>query len=214
MNQRMLRRWLGSGVLSGLLVTGCNHAQRQCCTTPVASYSVTSADTYAGMTTPALKPVPPQAPVVRDEPRPTELPAPTVTAEAAPAPPPEPAPRPAQEIESTSYAPPAMTVREDPVRRRSFADISVRSCFAHAPDYSWLCGELQLLHPSNEWRLRYAGVDDDDPYGGGVTLTETGPMDAYKSGDCVRVEGNLVDPESRTGSATFRVRSMTRVDNP
>jgi hypothetical protein len=213
MNRRLLRRWLGSGVLSSLLLTGCHHAHQECCT-QVGSCSAVAGDTYAGISMPALKPLPAQAPVVRDEPRPTELPAATVTADAAPARAPEPPPPPVREVEAASYTPPTMAVQEDRVRRRSFADITVRRCFAHAPDYSWLCGELQHLQLSSEWRLRYAGVDDEDPYGGGVTLIETGPMDAYKSGDCVRVEGSLVTPDAGTGTATYRVRSMTRIDNP
>lgn len=101
-----------------------------------------------------------------------------------------------------------MDIHEDSVHRRSYADITASSCYAHAGDYSWLRGELQLIHPRNVWRLRYASVDEEDRYGGSVTLTEAGVMAGFASGQQVRVEGCLVDPSSREPSPAYRVRSI------
>ena len=93
--------------------------------------------------------------------------------------------------------------------RRIYADITASAKFDHAPDYTWLVGELQYLHVRNAWRVRYASVDQEDRYGGSVTLVETGPMDKFqKSGQIVRVQGRLLNADSREPSPAFRVNAI------
>jgi hypothetical protein len=92
------------------------------------------------------------------------------------------------------------------VPRRSFADITAKPGYAHAPDYSWIAGELQYIHAKNVWRVRYASVDEEDRYGGGVTLLSTGPMTDYKDGQIVRVVGQVAQETSH--ECSYRVNSI------
>ncbi|MBV9125506.1 MAG: hypothetical protein JO112_19330 [Planctomycetes bacterium] len=90
----------------------------------------------------------------------------------------------------------------------SLNDTSSSSGFGHAPDYSWLTGELQFIHAHNVWHLRYASLGMEDRYGGSVALVETGSMSGFKSGQMVRVEGVMVNPDSHGPSPLYRVRSL------
>ncbi|MFO0807375.1 MAG: hypothetical protein U0746_01990 [Gemmataceae bacterium] len=81
--------------------------------------------------------------------------------------------------------------------------------YQHSPDYTSLVGELHYNVRQNSWRLRYADVGDEDRYGGSVTLDGMGRlMQNYKTGQKVRIEGTLIDPESRDVSPAFRVRDI------
>lgn len=83
----------------------------------------------------------------------------------------------------------------------------------HNGDYTTLVGELHHNPRQNTWRLRYAGLGDEDRYGGSVTLDGVGRMmTGYKSGQTVRVHGVLVDAESREISPAFRVRDIHPMD--
>jgi hypothetical protein len=75
--------------------------------------------------------------------------------------------------------------REGTVRRRTFTDITVKPCFAHAPDYAWLVGEL--LKEGEAWIVHYASVDEEK--GDSVLLVNVPEMSAFKDGQVVRVEG-------------------------
>jgi hypothetical protein len=124
-------------------------------------------------------------------------------------PPPEPvtqAKEPPKEVIPVGYS--LHGGHDQPVKRRSFADITAAPCFAHAGDYTWLSGELQYVYARNVWTVRFASVDEEDRYGGSVTLQPFGPMTEYKSGQYVRVEGQLVDAESHEPSPLYRVRSI------
>ena len=100
-----------------------------------------------------------------------------------------------------------ITLKHDPqAPRRSFADITAKPGYAHAPDYSWIAGELQFLHSRKVWRLRYASVDEEDRYGGGMTLIEAGPMTEFKEGQMVRVEGQVADVTSH--ESEYRVKHI------
>jgi hypothetical protein len=91
--------------------------------------------------------------------------------------------------------------------RRSFADITADARFAHADDYGWLVGEVAYSHAKKSWRLRYASVDETDRYGGSVTLEGTG-LDDLKDGQVVKVEGSVLNPESRDPSPGYRVTTV------
>jgi hypothetical protein len=81
--------------------------------------------------------------------------------------------------------------------------------YAHALDYSMLVGELNYNPRQGTWRLRYTTVDDEDRYGGSVTLVGADPMlHDYKSGQVVRVHGSLADPDSRLPSPAYRVTEV------
>jgi hypothetical protein len=115
------------------------------------------------------------------------------------------------EMTPAGYAVPMTGGKEEMVRRRSYADITAKPCFAHAPDYSWVQGELVHLHSHNVWRIRYASVDEEDKYGGGVNLIETGSMDNFQDGQLVRIEGRPADPDNK--ESEYRVNSIHALPN-
>jgi hypothetical protein len=235
MRRLMLRNWLGGSVCAAVLMAGCNQAQRQPAysTRPMGSVAMlpgytpgTVFTTTAAPATPAPKPamassMPAPAPMSADDSVPTEkdhrvtevLPAvgstsapvkeaetiPTVTKSAD------------SEMTPAGYAVPVTGGKEEMIRRRSYADITAKACFAHAPDYSWVQGELVHLHSHNCWRIRYASVDEDDKYGGGVNLIETGPMDNFHDGQLVRIEGRPADLDNK--ESEYRVNSIHILPN-
>jgi len=105
-------------------------------------------------------------------------------------------------------------LRDELARLRCAVEPGQEAAPSHAADYSWLIGELQYLEVRNVWRVRYATVEDEDRYGGSVVLTETGPMFGHLNGQLVRVEGQLVAPDSREPSPAYRVRHLQLVPRP
>jgi hypothetical protein len=83
------------------------------------------------------------------------------------------------------------------------------SGYAHALDYSMLAGELNYDRRQGSWRLRYATLDDEDRYGGSVTLQGAqGTLHDLKPGQVVRVRGSLADPDSHVPSPDYRVTEI------
>jgi hypothetical protein len=83
------------------------------------------------------------------------------------------------------------------------------SGYHHSPDYTALVGELNYNTRQGMWRLRYAPVDEEDRYGGCVTLDSgSRMMQGFKNGQRVRVDGMLSDPDSRELSPGYRVRDI------
>ncbi len=137
---------------------------------------------------------------------------------AVPAQPVESKPVVTQEVEKPAVLP-VLPVKykvgeDEAAKRRSFADITAKPCYDHDPDYRWLQGELQFVHARNAWRLRYASVDEEDRYGGSVTLSEVGSMSSYSNGQFVRVEGCMENPESKEPSPAYRVTSINALPEP
>lgn len=229
-----LRLWLGTSFLGLSLLAGCNHHRQQCdCACNANGYGGYGPGLGASdrLCAAAPRPQPVQAatsfpmslPVYSPPPKPDVLQA--GHADAKPDQTVVPAAVPAQSgpwanadaakdkdkgVQQAGYIAPLTGGKEDPVRRRSYTDITAHPCFGHASDYSWISGELSYLHVRNVWRVRYASCDEDDPYGGSLTLTETGPMDAFKDGQMVRVEGTIVtsDTANKAAGAIYRVRSI------
>lgn len=98
--------------------------------------------------------------------------------------------------------------------RKSFVDTTAQPGFAHAPDYSWLTGEVQYSSISKSWRLRYASVEEDDTYGGSVTLSQESRIDGMKDGMIVRVMGQLEMPIERGIAPLYRAGSYQVVKQP
>ena len=81
--------------------------------------------------------------------------------------------------------------------------------YYHSADYGTLVGELHFNPRQNTWRLRYASIDEEDRYGGSVTLQNVGrEMADYKTGQYVRIEGAVVNKESREVSPAYSVRDI------
>lgn len=98
--------------------------------------------------------------------------------------------------------------------RKSYVDITARSCFAHSDDYSWVSGELQYSHLSKAWRLRYASVDEDDKYGGSVTLVCDRPSTEFKDGVCVRIRGHVDEAAGKSTAPPYQVESVQVIEKP
>src|SRR5207253_4468914 len=83
-----------------------------------------------------------------------------------------------KELLPANYALPLTGGKEEPVKRRTFNDITANPAYTHSADYGSLTGELQCvhIHAKECWCVRYASVDEEDRYGGKVTLIEAGPM--------------------------------------
>jgi hypothetical protein len=100
--------------------------------------------------------------------------------------------------------------RAEPVAgRRSFVDLSAAPCFGHAPDYSWVSGQVEHSRTAKEWRVRYASVDEVDRFGGRVALVENQHVSYLAEGQYVRVRGHLVNPDDAGGHALYRIESFT-----
>lgn len=83
---------------------------------------------------------------------------------------------------------------------------------SHGPDYRWLTGELTYSHSRKCWRVRFAGVDTDEDYGGSVTLAGAERLvESGMEGKMVRVEGEILDKFAAT-SPRYLVAKMTILD--
>jgi hypothetical protein len=91
---------------------------------------------------------------------------------------------------------------------------SSRVEFGRAPDYGWLQGELLFSSVRGVWRLRYAAADDEDPYGGSVTLRELPPNLVLEAGQRVRVTGRLVNAGSAEPSPCYHVEHLNVLGMP
>src|SRR5439155_23142268 len=85
----------------------------------------------------------------------------------------------------------------------------------HAPDYSWLTGQLFYVHADGGlWVLRYAPLWKEDPNGGSVVLARDLRMDDYHEGDLVTVHGEILSPRSSVflGGPLYRASKISMVD--
>jgi hypothetical protein len=96
--------------------------------------------------------------------------------------------------------------------RRSMVDLTASPCFSHAEDYSWLCGQVVSSRLCNGLRLRYASVDETDPYGGSVTLTGDSRLRDLKDGQYLRVQGSLCNANDKGISPHYHVDSFTEIN--
>jgi hypothetical protein len=116
-----------------------------------------------------------------------------------------------QEIEQAAFAREIADAKKTLKGRRTFHDITADPCFDHAADYSSVTGELYFEKDSKTWTVRYLSVDEDDRFGGKVTLADVGPMENLKSGQMVRVEGHMADPETHEACPAFKVQNIKPV---
>src|SRR5262249_18838611 len=86
----------------------------------------------------------------------------------------------------------------------------------HEQDYSWITGQLTYVRADGgRWVLRYGHPEENDKYGGAVTLAPTVEMRNYRDGDLVCVFGQVID-EGRSSrslsSPLYRVNSISMVE--
>lgn len=193
MNRPSLRRWLGGGLLGCAALVGCHHADRSCPTCGGQARVATAAPPGPELAVAPVIGSPygliPPAPVVHETLKPTP--------EAATRPP-----------ETSGWQTVSGLMREKTLERRTFTDLTANPAFAHAPDYSWLVGELRSMGPG-VWSVRFASVDEDRDT---VVLVDAPPIIDLKPGQLVHVEGQLVDPTTRDAPAEYRVTAIRPAD--
>jgi hypothetical protein len=86
----------------------------------------------------------------------------------------------------------------------------------HADDYSWVTGQLFYVHANGGmWVLRYAGVDEEDHYGGSIVLTTAVSMRNFREGDLVSVTGEILKDgraNKQLGGPLYRATSVNMVE--
>jgi hypothetical protein len=73
---------------------------------------------------------------------------------------------------------------------------------------------LDYVYSKKAWRVRYANLDEEDPYGGSVLLAdqeEGSLLQRFKAGQTVRIEGHLVKPDAREASPLYKLDSIATV---
>lgn len=208
----LLRLWLGTSLMTTLLTCGCQHG-RQCCSScagstcggnAAASAPIVSRSTsYApSVTTPSASqeffaPLATGTPLVHTTAKPATSADATADRSAL-----------GDGLNAANGRPATEPFRDATASRRTFTDLTAHPRFAHDPNYHWLVGVLDYSKIQGEWLLRYASVEEDDRYGGSVTLHRPGPMNQFKSGQLVRVEGHVINPESQQLRPAFEVQSL------
>jgi hypothetical protein len=82
------------------------------------------------------------------------------------------------------------------------------SRYGHDQNYHWLIGTLDYSQIQEAWVLRYASWEEEDRYGGCVSLVASRRGIAFKRGQTVRVEGALIDPNSQQLRPAYEVRKI------
>ncbi|HWG45182.1 MAG TPA: hypothetical protein VN688_20630 [Gemmataceae bacterium] len=208
MRRSLLRWWLGTSLPGLLLACGCRHAQQSCPTcgasashvavAPAASKAPNHAPHMADQSFVEEGPVMPvrnEAPIVHTAAKPMSPPSPAITA-----------------VE-VGGQPASSPYHEGAATRRTFTDITAHPKFAHDPNYHWLVGTVDYSRIQRAWLLRYASVEEDDRYGGSVTLENPGQPNALKNGQLVRVEGHVINPDSSQLRPAFHVKNL-RIEGP
>jgi hypothetical protein len=85
--------------------------------------------------------------------------------------------------------------------------------YGHSPVFAWVVGRLEYLHAEKQWRVRFVPYDVDDSYGGVLTLQGVDHMsDQLKSGATVRIDGQLVDPDTQKSSPEYQVYEIKTLE--
>ena len=213
MRRSLLPSWLGIGLLGLSLTCGCQHLNKGCPTCGASAGGVAAAprpSSYAPAvvsqpTTPyhVTPTAPVEAPVLHTVAKPAavELPASAMISNSTAIPAIEPS------------AAPGMTTlgHEGLLPRRTFTDLTAHPRFAHDPTYNWLVGTLDYSKIQDAWVLRYASVEEDDRYGGSVTLVNPPGIEKFKSGQLVRVEGSLKNADAQELRPPYLVQNIRAV---
>jgi len=201
MNRRLLERCLSTSLLASALSAGCNQAQVQPATqmpprTTISYSNVPKTGSWSGPTDANLRITqPPATPIV-----------PTVAVSSQTAPE---ATLTQVKLPVPDESGPQIVASPEPP---PVAAKPVVSEFGHAPDYTWLTGKLQYSRFNKTWRLRYASVDQDDPYGGSVTIVDDLRSPGLKDGQHIHVEGRFVNPGAKGIAPPYEVTSIEIVE--
>ncbi len=214
--RRFPLQWcLATSLAAALLTSGCQYGRRSCPTCGMAAPPLAAAPAASSRS--PYAPTMIAAPAVPRESEPSgsgDAPVMHTVAKPVSPEPPEAADEavskaaPVAAVEAEAEQPTVSPYTEKPVGRRTFTDITADPHFAHDPKYHWLVGTLDYSKVEDAWILRYCSVEEDDRYGGSVTLVDLGSTAALKNGQLVRVEGSLINADSTQLRPAFHVRGL------
>jgi hypothetical protein len=207
--EKSIGSFLGIGFLGAALVCGCEHAEpRPVAVKPLLPTTVTYSKPPNTVVTPVAtaSPTPSTSSDAKPAEAETDVKAGSILVSTNPTPVVK-----QVAVDGESAVKP---IEEPAPARKSFVDITARSCFGHAEDYSWISGELQYSNLSKAWRLRYASVDEVDQWGGSATLVFDRPRDDLKEGTCARIRGRLTPAENKFTAPPYQVDSLQIIDKP
>lgn len=115
---------------------------------------------------------------------------------------------PAQKVVNANIRPSA-NASMDPNQEQNIVLKNVSFKYGHGVNFESVTGQVQTFRKTV--RLRYASIEQEDPYGGAVIL-EGAEVGQLRDGQHVRVQGVFVAPTDRNGSAKYRVRSIEVLD--
>lgn len=112
---------------------------------------------------------------------------------------------PIQKVEAVEAPklPVVRTVKEPPVEAKP-------TPVQTSADAKTFTGQAQQWRKS--WRIRYAGVDQDDEHGGSLVLEGGLELDQLRDGQRIRVRGTVIPAESASQSSRLRVQSLEKLD--
>ncbi len=223
MKRITFRRWVQACLVSSAVAAGCNREEVPLARndsdllTPVSAWAQRDPKATASVARRTESPITP-ASYSMPEPMPTTAQASMPSAVIPPvvfADPPEAASTPAPSATPVMPKPlsQATMAAAAPIRlhgEKSVAQedvaMGMMGRYGHAPDYTWLCGEVQ--HTRRGWHLRYASMDETDAHGGSVTLADDGQLTDLKDGDIILVKGRLQDPDTRNTAPVYFVSEV------
>ena len=90
--------------------------------------------------------------------------------------------------------------------------IGFQKKIGHGDNYEWITGQLSYMHvDGGVWVVRYAGLEEEDRFGGSVVLAPAVSMKNFREGDLVRVHGEVLDQghsSHHLGGPLYRVNSV------
>lgn len=87
-------------------------------------------------------------------------------------------------------------------------DVLAAEGYGHAPDYSWVQGQLTKVHSRGGfWQIRYAAFDQVDDHGGNFIITTELEGD-FSDGDTVRIEGRPLEYDRKLSGTSYHVHHV------
>jgi hypothetical protein len=81
--------------------------------------------------------------------------------------------------------------------------------YSHSSDYTSLTGKLYYSPRTKTWLLRYIPVEEEDHFGGVMTLVGLDPNDrSLKAGITVTVQGRIADPNTTELSPAYLLQEI------
>jgi hypothetical protein len=91
-----------------------------------------------------------------------------------------------------------------------------RSQVGNAEDYSWITGQMFRIQGArgSVWVVRYAPAEQVDKYSGCMVLSTRADLKAFRDGDLVCVEGEVMNGQpvpGHLGGAVYHAKSVALI---